>query len=323
MDGMRLVLIFACLVTLPSGVPSQEPALPNQGAEIHPGRYRLFVERTGYLEVDAKHRRSEGTVLSLEAGQELKDSVLHMLAAAIITGRVVDEDGDPMPNVDVTVLRRKFSSGRFKFEPNGSSQTNDVGEYRIGGLLAGKYYVSASPLPNFQSLVPAQKSSEDRATIQPDMAYVTTYHPDTPDRTQAAALELHAGDALPLDFSLARIHAVRIRGSVAGLAAGTKAVVPLRSRDSNSIYEPSEVDQEGKFEIQHVAPGGLYRDRHDRDGRSAATRPLDGRSQGCGCGWPPPRAARGCNRSRESAARRQCGRGRRFAAVRVFAPRRG
>jgi len=303
MDGMRLVLIFACLVTLPSSVASEDPVLPNLNgpaslegkvlrepageplkkaiveligenqdeggnytatsdqdghfkvAGIHPGRYRLFVERTGYIEVDAKLRRSEGTVLSLEAGQELKDQALHMLAAAILTGRVVDEDGDPMPNVDVTVLRRKFSSGRFKFEPNGSSQTNDVGEYRIGGLLAGKYYVSASPLPNFQSLVPAQKSSDDRATIQPDMAYVTTYYPNTPDRTQAAALELQAGDDLPLDFSLARVRAVRIRGSVAGLAPGTKAVVLLRGRDSNSMYNTSEVDQDGKFEIQHVPPG--------------------------------------------------------------------
>src|SRR5882762_4555949 len=222
---------------------------------IAPGRYRLFVERAGFIQVEKKRRRSEGLVLAFDAGQELKDQVLRMLPAAVIAGRVVDEDGDPMPNVEITVLRRKPSSGRPKLDPSGSAQTNDLGEYRVGGLLAGKYYVSASPLPNFQSLVPAQKSSDDRATIQPDMAYVTTYYPNTPDRTQAAALELHADDDLPLDFSLARVRAVRIRGSVAGLAPGTKAVVLLRGRDSNSMYNTSEVDQDGKFEIQHVPPG--------------------------------------------------------------------
>jgi hypothetical protein len=222
---------------------------------IHPGRYRLFVERTGYIEVDPKRRRSEGIVLSLEAGQELKDQTLRMLAAAIITGRVMDEDGDPMANVDITVLRRKFSSGNFKFEPVGSSQTNDLGEYRIGGLMAGKYYISASPLPNFQSMVHVPKSPDASEAGQPGMAYVTTFYPNTPDRSQASAIELHAGDDMPLDFSLTRTHTARIRGSVAGLAPGTKAVVMLRGRDSNAMYNAAEVDPSGKFEILNVAPG--------------------------------------------------------------------
>jgi protocatechuate 3,4-dioxygenase beta subunit len=224
-------------------------------AGIHPGRYRLFVERSGYIEVDARRRRSDGVVLSFEAGQELKDRTLHMLAAAVVAGRVVDEDGDPMANVDVTVLRRRFSSGGFKFEPSGSSQTNDLGEYRIGGLLAGKYYVSASPLPNFQSIVHAQMNSGDSETSQPDMAYVTTFYPNTPDRNQASAIGVHAGEDMPLDFSLVRTHTARIRGSVAGIAPGTKAMVLLRGRDSNSMYNASEVGQDGKFEILHVAPG--------------------------------------------------------------------
>ncbi len=226
-------------------------------AGIQPGRYRMFVERPGYIEVDQKKRRSQGVVLSFAAGQELKDQTLHMLAAAILTGRVLDEDGDPMPDVDVTVLRRKFASGGVKLESSGGTQTNDLGEYRIGGLLAGKYYVSASPSPSFQSLVPTQKSADEAGAPSPDTAYVTTYYPNTLDRAQAAAIELHPGDETPVDFSLARIHTARIRGSVAGLAAGAKAVVMLRARDSNAMFMASEVDKEGKFEIAHVAPG-LY-----------------------------------------------------------------
>jgi hypothetical protein len=224
-------------------------------AGIHPGRYRLFVERTGYIEVDAKRRRSDGVLLSLDAGQELKDQVLHMVAAAVVAGRVLDEDGDPMANVDVTVLRRTFTARGIKFEPRGSSQTNDLGEYRIGGLLAGKYYVSASPLPNFQSMVRTQAGPDGSEVSEPDTAYVPTYYPSTPDRNQASTIQVHAGDDMPLDFSLARAHTARIHGSVAGLAPGTKAVVLLRGRDSNSMYNAAEVDHDGKFEILHVAPG--------------------------------------------------------------------
>ena len=220
---------------------------------IAPGRYRLFVERAGFIQVEKKRRRSEGLVLAFDAGQELKDQVLRMLPAAVIAGRVVDEDGDPMPNVEVTVLRRKPASGRTKFDPSGSAQTNDLGEYRVGGLLAGKYYVSASPLPNFQSIVPARTNPEDPAAPPPDMAYVTTFYPGTSDRAQAGVIVLQAGDDMPVDFSLARTHTVHIRGSVAGLAAGAKAVIMLGG--TNSMFNTAEVDKNGRFELVHVAPG--------------------------------------------------------------------
>jgi hypothetical protein len=218
---------------------------------IQPGRYRMFVERPGYLEVDKQRRRSEGVVVSFGAGQELKEQTLHMIPAAIVTGRVLDEDGDPMPNVDITVFRRKASS----FEPNGSAQTNDLGEFRIGGLLAGKYYVAATPMPNFQSLVPAQKTSGDTGALPGDMAYVTTFYPSATDRAQASAIELHAGEEMPVDFSLVRVHTARIRGSVAGLSPGAKAVVMLRGKGSSAMFNAAEVDKDGKFEILRVAPG--------------------------------------------------------------------
>lgn len=224
-------------------------------SDILPGRYLLFVERTGYIEVDKKRRRAEGIAISLEAGQEVKDQVLHMLPAAIIAGRVVDEDGDPMPKVQVTVLRRKWAVGGPGFEPNGQAETNDLGEYRIGGLLAGKYYVVASPMPTFQTVFPAQKGPDDPTATPPDMAYVSTYYPNTPERAQAATIELHAGDDMPVDFSLTRSHTVHIRGSFAGLASGAKAMVMLRSEDSRGMYMTAEVGKAGKFEIPLVAPG--------------------------------------------------------------------
>jgi len=224
-------------------------------SDIQPGRYSLFVERTGYIEVDKKRRRTEGIAISLEAGQDLKDQVLHMLPAAIIAGRVVDEDGDPMPKVQVTVLRRKWAAERLGFEPNGQAETNDLGEYRIGGLLAGKYYVVASPMPTFQSVIPPQKGPDDPTATPPDMAYVSTYYPNTLERTQAATIELHAADDMPVNFSLTRTHTVHIRGSFAGLAPGVKAMVMLRSEDSRGMYMAAEAGKDGKFEIPLVAPG--------------------------------------------------------------------
>jgi protocatechuate 3,4-dioxygenase beta subunit len=222
---------------------------------IQPGRYRMFVERPGYVEVDDKRRRSQGVVLSFEAGQELKDQSLHMLAAAVITGRVLDEDGDPMPGVEVKILRRRFGAAHAKFEPGRGAETNDLGEFRIGGLLAGKYYLSARPSPNLTGFMFLPKRVDETGAPSPDTAYATTYYPNTIDRSQAAPIELRPGDETAVDFSLARTHTARIRGSVAGLAPGTKAVVVLRARDSNTLFIGGDVDQDGKFDIPHVPPG--------------------------------------------------------------------
>jgi len=222
---------------------------------IVPGRYKIFVEHPGFLEVDAKHKRSQGLSLSLNAGQEMKDLVLRMQPGAVILGRVLDEDGDPMANAQVTVSQRRFFSGRLRLDAAGGTQTNDLGEYRIGSLMSGKYYVTANPPVNFESLVPEQKRSGEQGSRAAEMSYVSTYYPGTTDRAQAGTVELRPGDETPVNFSLVRIHAAHVRGTVAGLAPGTKALILLRSSDSSAMFSSGEVDKDGKFDLRHVAPG--------------------------------------------------------------------
>jgi len=48
---------------------------------ILPGRYHLFAERSGFLETDKNHGRSDGRVLTLTAGQLLKDLRIRLQAA--------------------------------------------------------------------------------------------------------------------------------------------------------------------------------------------------------------------------------------------------
>lgn len=224
---------------------------------VQPGRYRLFVERTGFIEVDQAGRRRPGTALSIKAGQSATDLRLRMLTAAVITGRVVDEDGDPMANVEISVLRYGYSSGRRQLEQERSERTNDVGEFRIGGLLPGRYFVSASPAPDFSSIVPAKEPAQ--SVSKPDMGYVTTYYPGTIDRSQAAPLELHPGDDVPVDFTLVPTRTFRVRGSVANLGTSqnsvSRGVVMLHPKEFNEVFSAAEVDKDGNFEIRGVAPG--------------------------------------------------------------------
>jgi protocatechuate 3,4-dioxygenase beta subunit len=237
---------------------------------VAPGRYRLFVERTGYLEVEKHHARADGRVLTLTAGQELADVLVRLQPAAVVEGRVTDEEGDPLPDAQVAVLRQTFVAGRSHWQQAGSERTNDLGEYRIAGLAAGNYYVSVSPPPDFKSLIaaasnaPAGDAGADAHSADPHStdvhtggatAYATTYYPGTQDLRQAAAVQLHAGDEFPVNFSLMPSPSLVVRGSIANLAAGASALVMLQSKDFNLTLNGAEIRKDGSFEIRDVAPG--------------------------------------------------------------------
>jgi hypothetical protein len=230
---------------------------------IAPGRYHLFAERTGLLDFDKRHARSEGRVLSLTAGQELKELQIRLQAAAVIRGRVTDEDGDPLPNADVAVLRETFASGRRRWEQSGGERTNDLGEYRVAGLAAGNYYVSCSPPPDFKSLIEtsgAVRASDPNASAadKPSAtatSYQTTYYPGTADRSQAAPIQLRPGDEFPVNFSLTPSASLTIRGSVVNLPPRSSAVIMLQSRDFNLVLNGADIRKDGSFTIRDVSPG--------------------------------------------------------------------
>ena len=224
---------------------------------ILPGRYRLFAERTGFLEESKQRGRSEGRVLTLTAGQELKDLQIRFEAAAVVRGRVTDEDGDAMADAQVAVLRQTYVSGRSKWQQVGSERTNDLGEFRVANLPAGNYYVSVSPPPDFKSLIAAAGAgAESRETAEkPATTYQTTYYPGTPDRSQAAPVQLRAGDEFPVNFSLTPTPSLSIRGSVVNLPPHSSASIMLQSRDFGLTFNGAEVHKDGTFVIRDVSPG--------------------------------------------------------------------
>jgi len=228
---------------------------------IVPGRYHLFAERTGLLEKQKHGAETTGRLLTLTAGQELKDLRVRLQAAAVLRGRVTDEDGDPMANAQVTVLRQTFSTGRSRWEQAGSERTNDLGEYRVASLDAGNYYVSVNPPPDFRSMIDAiGKTAADssRATAPEKPAppsYQPMYYPGTADRSQATPLQLHAGDDFPLSFSLTPGPSLSIRGTVVNLPPRLSATIMLQSRDFNTSLNGAEMHKDGSFVIHDVAPG--------------------------------------------------------------------
>jgi hypothetical protein len=119
--------------------------------KVVPGQYRFMVSHAGYVSQQYKSKgMGSGAVLTLTPGQEVSDGLFRLVRAAVVTGRVVDESGDPMARVTVTALRKLTAEEKEDWGPQASKQqmtgssaamTDDRGEYRIFGLKPGEYYV--------------------------------------------------------------------------------------------------------------------------------------------------------------------------------------
>ncbi|MGA8540950.1 MAG: carboxypeptidase regulatory-like domain-containing protein [Terriglobales bacterium] len=233
---------------------------------VPPGRYSIFIERTGFIGVNERGLKTDTNVVTVQDGQSIEGLLFRMLPTAIITGHVTDEDGDPMSGVNVVAQKKR--PGKATRENVASATTNDLGEYRLSGLFPGQHWVVAMPPPDFRDYEqPHHTSHPDKS--QPDAAsddkpeqpksdtrYLTTYYPGTYDALQAAAVTLKAGDEMPVNFALVPAKTYRIRGIVTGITSNQKANVELISKAGDSYRaNATEIGSDGQFEVRGVGPG--------------------------------------------------------------------
>jgi len=230
---------------------------------IEPGRYRLRVIRNGYVTQEYGQRtpNDPGAVLALSPGQDLKDLLFRLLPAAVISGRIQNENGDPLPWVRVSALRATYTRGKRTLSSEVTVVTNDLGEYRLFGLRPGRYFVSAIYRPGQR--LESGEDDEDTADAGKS-GYVPTYYPNSTDPARGIAITIKTGDEISsTDFLLEPTTVYSIRGHVNYLAARRNAanvILALEPRSTGLGWSvpprQSLVDKpDGLFEIQNVLPG--------------------------------------------------------------------
>jgi hypothetical protein len=236
---------------------------------LEPGRYRLTVTRTGFVDQEYGQRTSNdpGSILTLAPGQELKDLLFRLIPWAVIAGRIRNEDGDAMPWVQVTALRETYTDGKRKLSPTAQETTNDLGEYRLFGLRPGRYFVSAAYSRRNQGLEQSGDAEDDgMAPAEESTAqkYVPTYYPGTPDPAKAATISVKPGDEIPsVDILLQRVAAYKIRGRIYNLIAHRTGkdisimMLPRNTSVAGSIFnfQAAVLDKDGSFVLKDILPG--------------------------------------------------------------------
>ncbi|HXP87350.1 MAG TPA: carboxypeptidase-like regulatory domain-containing protein [Bryobacteraceae bacterium] len=223
--------------------------------QIEPGRYRLTVDRTGYTngEYGAPAPGRQGTTLSLGRAQKLTDLTLKLTPHGVVTGRIVDRDGDPVAAVQVQMMRYRYVNGRKQLTFANGNSTNDLGEYRIYGIAPGRYFVSATYRAN-------QFGTALDRSATPDEDYAPTYYPGTFDISTAAEVSVTPGGQARVDLTLAKTRTARVSGRVINTAAPaaltTSVMLTPRGGFIGPFLNRSVVSgANGKFELRGVPPG--------------------------------------------------------------------
>jgi hypothetical protein len=221
--------------------------------DVAPGNYTLAANKAGY--VIGRYSPKPGvSVLTVELGQVLKDLVFKLTPQVAITGKVIDQDGDPVAGAEITGYRMEYPNGRGQLARAGppvNPPSDDQGNFRIVNLTPGRYYLSA------QVAAPAGRA---RATE----ADVTTYYPGAIDFRDAKVLDATGGGEIHgIDIHLRRERVFSIRGTLVDAASGgpvlnaTVIALPADGMipDMQRVFSSQVNSHDGTFEFRNLSPG--------------------------------------------------------------------
>jgi len=232
---------------------------------IDPGRYRLKVSRTGFVTQEYGQRtpNDPGAEIRLSPGQNLRDLLFRLIPWGVIAGRVLDEEGEPLPWAQVSALREVYSNGKRRLSPEALVPTNDLGEFRLFGLKPGRYFVSARYKAGLHIVGRGEVREDESDDSRPE--FMPIYYPNSPDPARASTIALKAGEEIStVEILLRPVTTYRVRGRVYNMVAGrrsnTGVIVQLEQRNSNIASGSPDrqlnvENTDGSFEIAGVLPG--------------------------------------------------------------------
>jgi hypothetical protein len=232
---------------------------------LPPGQYRLLAERSGFVRMEYGARRplQQGSTINVQGGDALKNLEFKLLRQAVVTGRITDEDGDPVQGAQVSLVRYSFVRGRRQLLPAATGASNDLGEYRLFGVAPGKYYLSVTHRGGafgamLRNRMPAGGPFGGAGA---DSSYATMYFPGAYDIDSATLIDVPvAGELQGMDMRLLRTRTYTVRGRVLSQSQRRGGMVMLLPKGAAGFgfgdrlaapWRPGT----GAFEIPGVRPG--------------------------------------------------------------------
>ena len=221
--------------------------------DLSGGRWDVTASKAGFVTMSFGQRRpfEAGRPIEIADAQVMERVTLVLPRGAAITGRLLDEFGDPVARARVQALRYQLVQGTRRLTRVGmAAQSDDRGAFRLYGLMPGEYYVSAA-----LRALPVDDPGD--AT-----SYAPTYYPGTGSVTQAQPVSLAVAAEATISFALMPVRTARVSGRVLSSTGGplSNARVMLMAADSTGLPPAAfgsggRVGADGTFTLSNVAPG--------------------------------------------------------------------
>jgi hypothetical protein len=216
---------------------------------VPPGGYFLLPDKDGFMAT----RGGPLSRVTVAEEQHVQDVALKLVPLATVSGHVLDEDGDPLPRVQVAVLRYFYLPGRKRLNPVSFAQSNDQGEFEALNVPPGRYYFEVTVSPP-RNIPPRTRWSH------PEEAYPVTFYPNGREAGQATAVDVAAGAHVSnIDFRMRKMPAYHIRGTVNDASARPGAEGRVQVETSDLIFGDNiagaELQSDGSFDLRGLVNG--------------------------------------------------------------------
>ncbi len=236
-------------------------------AHLEAGSYYLSADHPGM--VLKQRQRHENMLVSVKEGEQ-QEIALAMQPSCVITGRVLDEQGEPLQDVSISALRYAYTIAGRRPTDTARATTDDKGEYRLFGLAPGSYLVQADVGGGsggwfFRMSNGTDKGATRGSKKKEESVYAPTYYPNESSPEQATAIVLKPGEETEANFSLARVPAHHILGKVTGFPATgdddkgkTQRMVMAVRQGSQMPVGMGLVNPDSSFDVGPL-PAGKYK----------------------------------------------------------------
>src|SRR5262249_16495403 len=219
--------------------------------EVKAGRYTVSASKGSYVTLSYGQTRAfeQGKPLELLTGQTVEKVDFVLPRGGVITGRVIDEFGDPLPDAMVSVQRYQNINGQKRLVPAGRpGSTNDVGEFRLYAIPPGQYYLQATLRP-----MGMPGDTDDRS------GYAPTYFPGTSNMAEAQRVTVRLGQMMSdMNRTLLPTRTARVTGTAVdsrGRPLGG-GVMAFPKADTFMMFgPPTMIKPDGSFTLGGLTPG--------------------------------------------------------------------
>lgn len=224
--------------------------------DLPAGRFTISATRSGYMRLMLGQRTPDDIArpLALVDGQVVEKVDFALPRMGLISGRVVDETGEPVQAARVHAVRYEFFRGRRRLVPVGSdAQTDDTGRYRLLNIPPGEFLVTAN-------LRDTWVAGSERHVF----AYAASFFPSVASSREAARVKVALGQETPnVDIALVASRAAVLSGTAtladgSPLAAATVSLnVEVTGPTGGTSYTAGSVrtGADGSWIIRDVPPG--------------------------------------------------------------------